>query len=63
MFRVHALPEMEELPGSPVEAVFPAEAQQERIARLIERTEALFSLAWHLRQELQAVQAAPPPIC
>ncbi len=54
---------MEELPGSPVEAVFPAEAQQERIARLIERTEALFSLAWHLRQELQAVQAAPPPIC
>jgi O-antigen biosynthesis protein len=58
-FRVHALPEMEELPGSPVEISFPGEAQQERVARLLERTEALFTLAGHLRRELQAVQAPP----
>ncbi len=57
--RFHALPDMTELAGSPVEISFPDAAELERLARLIEQAEALFSLAWQLRQELQAAQGTP----
>ena len=57
--RFHALPDMTELAGSPVEISFPDAAERERLARLIEQAEALFSLAWQLRQELHAAQGTP----
>jgi GT2 family glycosyltransferase len=57
--RFHALPDMTELSGSPIDISFPDQAQRALVARLIEKAEALFSQAWHLRQELHAVQAPP----
>ncbi|MDE2318404.1 MAG: glycosyltransferase family 2 protein [Rhodospirillales bacterium] len=49
-----ALPEREELPGSPLEISFPGDSAREKIEALIKRTDELFSFAYHLKKELKA---------
>jgi GT2 family glycosyltransferase len=53
-FRFFALPGRQELVGSPIEITFPEDGERERIAALVERTDELFSFAYHLRRELKA---------
>lgn len=49
-----ALPEREELTGSPLEISFPGDNAREKIEQLIQRTDELFSFAYHLKKELKA---------
>ncbi len=49
-----ALPEREELNGSPLEISFPGDSAREKIEQLIRRTDELFSFAYHLKRELKA---------
>ena len=49
-----ALPEREELNGSPLEISFPGDSAREKIEALIKRTDELFSFAYHLKRELKA---------
>ncbi|MDE1905823.1 MAG: glycosyltransferase family 2 protein [Rhodospirillales bacterium] len=49
-----ALPEREELNGSPLEISFPGDSAREKIEALIKRTDELFSFAYHLKKELKA---------
>ncbi|MGE4482026.1 glycosyltransferase family 2 protein [Acidocella sp.] len=49
-----ALPEREELNGSPLEISFPGDSAREKIEALIRRTDELFSFAYHLKRELKA---------
>ena len=49
-----ALPEREELIGSPLEISFPGDSAREKIEQLIRRTDELFSFAYHLKRELKA---------
>ncbi|GAN81363.1 glycosyltransferase family 2 protein [Acidocella aminolytica] len=49
-----AMPEREELRGSPLEISFPGDSAREKIETLIKRTDELFSFAYHLKKELKA---------
>lgn len=49
-----AMPEREELQGSPLEIVYPGDSAREKIEALIRRTDELFSFAYHLKKELKA---------
>jgi len=48
-----AMPEREELRGSPLEIVFPSAAAREQIESLIARTDELFAFTFRLRRDLQ----------
>jgi GT2 family glycosyltransferase len=54
MLSFYAMPERVELRGSPVEIVFPADTERQRINALIARADELFRYAYHLRRELKA---------
>jgi GT2 family glycosyltransferase len=54
MLSFYAMPERVELQGSPVEIVFPADTERQRINALIARADELFRYAYHLRRELKA---------
>jgi GT2 family glycosyltransferase len=57
-FRFLVMPEQQELAGSPVEVVYPDPEGRDRIAGLIARIDGLFSLAYHLKRDLQALVPA-----
>lgn len=57
-FDFHAMPSRTLLRGSPLEVRIPSRTDRARIEALIERTDELFRLAYHLRRELKAVLPA-----
>jgi GT2 family glycosyltransferase len=52
--RFYAMPERQELRGSPLEIAFLDDGERERINALIGRADELFSYAYYLRRELKA---------
>jgi GT2 family glycosyltransferase len=52
--RFYAMPERQELRGSPLEIAFLDDGERERINALIARADELFSYAYYLRRELKA---------
>jgi len=50
----YGMPGRHELRNSPVEVVFPGDPERLRLEGLLERTDQLFSYAYHLRRELRA---------
>jgi GT2 family glycosyltransferase len=58
VFSFYAMPDRVELQGSPVEVIFPGDAEQQRIHDLISRADELFTYAYHLRRELKAALPA-----